>query len=767
MASTDNDGVWRPGASFDKNKAQWPHEYSLRPPLEGARPREYWNHTYYRGPENQPVRILYSSDREHSEVIARGFLNEPVLGFDMEWPKDSYNRKRLQGKIGLIQIACARKIALFHIGLHDGDTSEEIIAPTLRRILESQKIIKTGVAVMNADFARLKTYFEINPRGAFELSHLHNLVTFGSQNPDRVTTRLRALSKITEDHFGLPLKKGPVRTSDWSLPLDEEQKQYAADDAYVAYMLFHYMNSLRLKMTPIPPLPKQAESYLPFTLPKIIPVRLESVAEGPDAVILTAGDLFTPSKPIQAEGSKATDDIMDLYSVPKPQVTRLKATKVKKLTVSDPEKPEISKGLYEKLVSHRTRQAKSEGVAPFIVASNKVLEGLARYRPANKTELLEMYGIGENKVSRYGEEWLSIISEDLKKHPKETPKEPPEKPRLPLKEKTSNKVVTSKKDFQKSHILKFRDSHEELYLRLYEHRKTQATIRGFRPYLVATNTVLEALAEKSPKDMQELRAIEGMESSLVNAYGPAWLRIIAGFKADQQKKPLDLTVLETPAQTYPDDFFQQPQPQRQDQPPTRKRIKQVGRSKEILVQPQTEASTGLSFGFRHVSLDVDEPPAQRDDAGCYGEPDESVSKSPIRSSPRLKRKRVECSNSPCENADTTALPALPLTFSEAPIPLPENVAISTESWSPQQKILRKKLDAYVKSVVFLMNPKPTQPIVSEDTLQYLVATLPRTLDEFHQVPGVEEFLQACQGVKKDLWLTFSTWARSSGLVPSS
>lgn len=590
MASTDNDGVWRPGASFDKNKAQWPHEYSLRPPPEGARPREYWNHTYYRGPENQPVRILYSSDREHSEVIARGFLNEPVLGFDMEWPKDSYNRTRLQGKVGLIQIACARKIALFHIRLHDGNTSEEIIAPSLRRIPESPKTIKTGVAVMNADFARLKTYFEINPRGAFELSHLHNLVTFGSQNPDLVTTRLRALSKITEDHFGLPLNKGPVRTSDWSLPLDEEQKQYAADDAYVAYMLFHYMNSLRLKMTPIPPLPKQAESYLPFTLPKIIPVRLESVAEGPDAVILTAADLFTPSKPIQAEGSKATDErneMMNLYSVPKPQVTLLKAKKVKKLAVNAPKAPESSKELYQKLASHRRQQARSRHISPYIVATNKVLEGLARYRPANKTELLEIYGIGENNVSLYGDEWLELIAQDLKKHPKETPKDNPqetlEKPRLPLQEKTSNKVVTSKKDFQKPPGPKFRDSHEELYLRLYEHRKTQATIRGFRPYLVATNAVLEALVEKSPKDMQELRAIEGMESSLVSAYGPAWLRIIAGFKADQKKKPLDLTVLETPVQTYLDDFFQQPQPQRQDQPPTRKRIKQVGRSKEILV----------------------------------------------------------------------------------------------------------------------------------------------------------------------------------------
>ncbi|KAI1094405.1 hypothetical protein F5B19DRAFT_56006 [Rostrohypoxylon terebratum] len=761
MTSTDNDSVWRPGASFDKNKAQWPQQYSLRPPSEGERRRIYWKHTYYRGPKNQPIQILYSSDRQHSEVIAQGFLDEPVLGFDMEWPMDSYNRSRLQEKVALIQIACARKIALFHIALHDGETSEELIAPTLRRIIESPSIIKTGVAIMNADFVRLKDYFGLNPRGAFELSHLNNLVVFGSQNPDRVTTRLRALTKITEEHLGLPLYKGSVRRSDWSLPLDEDQKQYAADDAYVAFMLFHRMNAKRLEMTPIPPLPKLAESYLPFTFPNVMPAQLESVTEGPNTPILTARDFFTSSRPIQPRGKEVTNQMYGtLYGVPNPQENRLEAKEVKKTIDNSPKEPEFSQELYEKLVLHRRQKAKAKNVSAFVVAYNKVLETLARYRPTNKEELLAMHGIGPNKVSLYGDEWLEIISKDVEKRPKKASEEI----RVPLKEKASNKVmIGGNKDGQKPPVPRL---NEELYQRLYEHRRTQADIRGCRPYMLATNLVLEALARECPQNMQELRAIEGTQSSQINAYGPAWLRIIAGYQADKQKKPVYLSVSETPAQTYPDDFFQQPALQRNDQSPTRKRIKQVGRSKELLVQPEAKANnTGISFEFRQFSLEADEAPAQSDDiVACFDLTDEPASKSPTRSSPNLKRKRVECSNSPCEDTGTTAAP---LTLSEPPAPLPGSETASTESPSPQQKILMKKLDAYVKSVVFLMKPKPTQPIVSEDTLQRLVMTLPRTLDEFRQLPGIEDFLQACQGVKKDLWLTFSTWTRTAGLVPNT
>ncbi|KAI1104687.1 hypothetical protein F4804DRAFT_341681 [Jackrogersella minutella] len=638
----DNDGIWRPNAPFDKDKIQWPLSYSLRPPEEGAQPRKWWHQSYYRGPQGQSVRIYYSSSRPHSEVIAQGFLNEPVLGFDMEWPWDANKRTRLQEKVALIQIACERKIALFHIALHDGQTSEELIAPSLRQIIESANIIKTGVAILSADFRRLKDYFQLQPRGAFELSHLHNLVTYGLQNPENVTTRLRALSLLVELHLGLPLQKGTVRTSNWSLPLDEEQKTYAADDAYAGYMLFHRMNALRLQMSPMPPLPKLSESYLPFQLPAIIPVQLESKAEGAGAVPLTAKGFFTP----KLAEDEATND-------------------------------------------NRNRE--------------EARRFLREARDLAKEE-------GENKQSS-----LANVSQ------------------MP--------EISSK-----------------IYEQLVSHRREfiATNVSGWPPYMVATNAVLENLARERPTNEAQLLQIEGVGKGKVAAHGKIWLQIINNYIAEQESDSFLPPTSNAPIIPPPEEDTQLLQPEAGRHPS--KRVKYVGRSKEIILPPPM-ASTGLSFEFADTRIDDDELPTRMDDGSSWA---------PGKLSPRaayLKRKRDEGSEAH-EETHTSLVPSLdpipPRSLDSGPTI--SNEVAQPEPLSKEQQLLRRKLDACVKSVVSAMKPKPEQSIVSEDTLHCLVTTLPRTLDEFNQVPGIQMFIQSCTDVGKDLWATFSKWTQAPGLM---
>lgn len=250
--------------SSRSTEATWPicfQQTRVAPPDTFA-----WTHELYRGPGNQPVTVLYARTRHESEEIARQFVDEPVLGFDMEWPYliDTKESPQLQERISLIQIAAADKIALFHIGLHHGTTTDDILAPSLRKLLESPDVTKAGVAILAHDFLRLQRFFGLNPRGALELSHLYNLVTFGASDPAAVKTRLKKLTKQVEEHLGMPLKKGKVRQSDWSRPLDLAQIKYAATDAYAGFMLYHCMNAKRAAMDPAPPLPIHADAYLPI-----------------------------------------------------------------------------------------------------------------------------------------------------------------------------------------------------------------------------------------------------------------------------------------------------------------------------------------------------------------------------------------------------------------------------------------------------------------------------------------------------------------------
>lgn len=97
--------------SEKKVDIKWPLSYRMRIP-KGQAPPLWWSHELYRGPENATVEVFYSKDKARSEIIAKKFLGEPVVGFDMEWPWDSDKRHRLQEKIGLIQVASEDKIAL-------------------------------------------------------------------------------------------------------------------------------------------------------------------------------------------------------------------------------------------------------------------------------------------------------------------------------------------------------------------------------------------------------------------------------------------------------------------------------------------------------------------------------------------------------------------------------------------------------------------------------------------------------------------------------
>jgi ATP-dependent DNA helicase RecQ len=78
-------------------------------------------------------------------------------------------------------------------------------------------------------------------------------------------------------------------------------------------------------------------------------------------------------------------------------------------TVS-PEPDAAAGALFEALRRHRLEVAREEGVAPFIVASDRTLRDIARLRPRTLDELLWAYGIGQQKALRYGRGLLEVVA---------------------------------------------------------------------------------------------------------------------------------------------------------------------------------------------------------------------------------------------------------------------------------------------------------------------------------------------------------------------
>ncbi|MCJ1436062.1 hypothetical protein MMC27_005440 [Xylographa pallens] len=226
----------------------------------------YWQYSLYRNLAGQMVKVHYCTSKATTEIIAKLFLDKKVVGFDVEWKPNAQYSDGIRRNVSLIQLASEERIALFHIArFSQGDTLGDLLAPTLKVIMEDPKISKVGVSV-KSDCTRLRKSMGIEARGLFELSHLYKLIKYSANDAKKIDKKLVALAKQVEDHLQLPLYKGEVRWSDWSRPLNFQQIQYAASDSYAGLQLFDVMEGKRKALEPTPPRPEYAELDLPIRL---------------------------------------------------------------------------------------------------------------------------------------------------------------------------------------------------------------------------------------------------------------------------------------------------------------------------------------------------------------------------------------------------------------------------------------------------------------------------------------------------------------------
>lgn len=252
----------------------------------------YWHYTLYQGPggDKDKVKVHYCKNKENTEKIAQLFLDEKVIGFDIEWTPNSSATDGITKNVALIQIASEERVLLAHIARYPNAATsekaqqiEDFVAPSLKEIMESSSISKVGVAI-KADCTRLRKFLRIDSHGLFELSHLYKLVKFSSGNVKKISKTLVSLKQQVQEHLQLPLDKGDVRTSDWSNSQDltYQQTQYAASDSYAALQLYYILEAKRRALEPTPPRPAHAELNLPIRLAN--GQRVESFDEASESI---------------------------------------------------------------------------------------------------------------------------------------------------------------------------------------------------------------------------------------------------------------------------------------------------------------------------------------------------------------------------------------------------------------------------------------------------------------------------------------------------
>ena len=74
------------------------------------------------------------------------------------------------------------------------------------------------------------------------------------------------------------------------------------------------------------------------------------------------------------------------------------------------------RALFSALRSLRKEIADAEDIPPFIIFNDATLSELARKKPQNKHQMLQITGIGDIKLARYGQPFLQVILQNLSKN---------------------------------------------------------------------------------------------------------------------------------------------------------------------------------------------------------------------------------------------------------------------------------------------------------------------------------------------------------------
>ncbi|KAL1793341.1 hypothetical protein ACET3X_008323 [Alternaria dauci] len=291
----------------------------------------FWSAKLYQGPDGESLSTHYCKSFDVAERVAKYFLREKVVGFDIEW-KPRGNPHSIKQNASLIQLACEDRIALFHVSLFSGNKAEQLMPPSLKAVLESPDIYKVGVAV-KGDFTRLEKYLGIRPQGVFELSRLYNLVEWYGVEPSKVSNRLVNLASQVLQHLQLPLYKGEpladdpetapsVRESDWSLPLDIKQIHYAAADAYAGFRLYHMLEWKRTQMKPTPPPVALCDfDNKPSPRPKEPRKKAKKPKDAADTIATSAVDVAEDKQEDEGDSEgyeTATEELVDSHQLEDP-----------------------------------------------------------------------------------------------------------------------------------------------------------------------------------------------------------------------------------------------------------------------------------------------------------------------------------------------------------------------------------------------------------------------------------------------------------------
>jgi ATP-dependent DNA helicase RecQ len=93
----------------------------------------------------------------------------------------------------------------------------------------------------------------------------------------------------------------------------------------------------------------------------------------------------------------------------KPATRRKKRVAAALLVDPDVEVDAATAALFDRLRVLRKELATEQGVPPYVIFHDRTLAAMAQFRPGSSEEFLQLSGVGESKLAKYGEAFLAVI----------------------------------------------------------------------------------------------------------------------------------------------------------------------------------------------------------------------------------------------------------------------------------------------------------------------------------------------------------------------
>lgn len=153
----------------------------------------------------------------------------------------------------------------------------------------------------------------------------------------------------------------------------------------------------------------------------------------------------------------------------------------------------------------RRNCAAQQGQPPYVIMSNDLMLRIAELRPQSLEELGTLPGMGEQRLQHYGPTILDLVKLNL-------PQEGDAALMVTQRTSQAEAIANAKEKIHANQAAVSPQLEKKIFMKLQEIRQKKAIGERSKPYLIASNTILKAIAQHAPTTKEGLEAIVGFRS---------------------------------------------------------------------------------------------------------------------------------------------------------------------------------------------------------------------------------------------------------------